>query len=76
MCIGASFATMEIKIVLAMLLQRFRMELPDGTRVDPRIAITMAPRGGLRMKVRDRRSARAATGRVRGRIRALVDLSN
>jgi cytochrome P450 len=76
MCIGASFATMEIKIVLATLLQRFRMDLPDGTRVDPRIAITMAPRGGLRMTVRDRRSAQGATGRVRGRIRALLDLPN
>jgi cytochrome P450 len=76
MCIGASFATMEIKIVLATLLQKFRIDLPDGTRVDPRIAITMAPRGGLRMTVSGRRSSPGAAGRVRGRIRALLDFPN
>jgi cytochrome P450 len=74
MCIGASFATMEIKIVLATLLQRFRLELPDGARVDPRVAITMAPRGGLPMTVRDRRAPLRAPGRVRGRVRELVRL--
>ncbi len=30
MCIGASFAMMELKIVLAMLLSKFRLELPAG----------------------------------------------
>ena len=74
MCIGASFATMEIKIVLATLLQRFRVATPDGARVDPRVAITMAPRRGLRMRVRSRGEAPRSPGRVRGRVRALVDL--
>jgi len=74
MCIGASFATMEIKIVLATLLQRFRMELPDGARVDPRVAITMAPRGGLKMIVRRRDAPAPAPGKVRGRVVSLVDL--
>jgi cytochrome P450 len=74
MCIGASFATMEIKIVLATLLQRFRVATPDGARVDPRVAITMAPRRGLRMRVRSRGEAPRTPGRVRGRVRALVDL--
>jgi cytochrome P450 len=74
MCIGASFATMEIKIVLATLLQRFRVELPDGARVDPRVAITMAPRRGLRMRVRPRSASPRTPGRVRGLVRELVDL--
>ncbi len=74
MCIGASFATMEIKIVLASLLQRFRMEMPEGARVDPRVAITMAPRGGLRMIVRPRSAPQGSPGRVRGRVLALLDL--
>jgi cytochrome P450 len=73
MCIGASFATMEIKIVLATLLQRFRLELPDGERVDPRVAITMAPKGGLRMIPR-RSGDPVRRGRVRGKVRDLVDL--
>ncbi len=54
MCIGASFAMMEIKIALACLLARFHLELPRDARVDHRVAITMAPKGGLRMKVRPR----------------------
>jgi cytochrome P450 len=76
MCIGASFATMEIKIVLATLLRRFRVEMPEGARVDPRVAITMAPKGGLPMIVR-RRSDDVRRGRgIHGRVRELVDLPN
>jgi cytochrome P450 len=72
MCIGASFATMEIKIVLAAMLQRFRFELPPGARVDPRVAITMAPRRGLRMTLRSRSQPIRGNGGVRGRVRELV----
>jgi cytochrome P450 len=74
MCIGASFATMEIKIVLATLLQRFRFEMPEGARVEPRVAITMAPKGGLRMTVRRRDDPVASRRRVGGSVRELVDL--
>ncbi|MBS2015117.1 MAG: cytochrome P450 [Deltaproteobacteria bacterium] len=81
MCIGAAFATMEIKIALAMLLQRFRIEMPEGARVDPRVAITMAPRRGLHVVVRRADKAwqapvrtRAANGGIRGGIRDLVQL--
>jgi cytochrome P450 len=74
MCIGASFATMEIKLILAILLQRFRLEMPDRARVDPRVAITMAPKGGLRMRVRRRTDGASRGGGVRGRVRELVDL--
>jgi cytochrome P450 len=50
MCIGAAFAIMEIKIVLAMLLQRHRFELASK-RVDRFISITMMPKGSLHMKL-------------------------
>jgi cytochrome P450 len=71
MCIGASFATMEIKIVLAMLLSRFWPELPRGSRVDPRVAITMAPRGGLRLRLRARGDAPGSVG-FEGKVRKLA----
>lgn len=74
MCIGASFATMEIKIVLATMLQRFHLELPSGARVDPRVAITMAPRGGLPMTVRGREQS-LQQSRVSGKVRSLVKLA-
>jgi len=72
MCIGASFAMMEIKIVLAMLLSRFRLELPAGSHIDPRVAITMAPRGGLKMTVRERRTAPSRVARFDGKVRRLA----
>jgi cytochrome P450 len=74
MCIGASFATMEIKIVLAMLLSRFELEMAESSRMDPRVAITMAPPKGLRMRVRARGDRAKKPGRLSGKIRDLVDL--
>jgi cytochrome P450 len=74
-CIGAQFAMTEIKIVLAMLLQRFRVELIPGTRVDRAVSITMSVKGALPMRIeaRDRRSDRVAGGVV-GDVREMVDL--
>jgi cytochrome P450 len=78
MCIGAAFAMMEIKIALAMLLQRFRVERARAGRIDRRVAITMAPRNGLRMIIRKAdgawKSARRALPDVRGDIREIVEL--
>lgn len=72
MCIGAAFAMMEIKIVLAMLLSRFRLELPAGSRVDQRVAITMAPHHGLKMTVRARDRAPARAVHFEGKVRKLA----
>lgn len=75
MCIGAAFATMEIKIALAMLLQRFRVELLPHTQLDRRVAITMAPKGGLPIVVRPADDAwRTGPRDVRGDIHELVEL--
>ena len=72
MCIGAAFALMEIKIVLAMLLQRFRPALPPGTRVDYQVKITLSPRGELPMVLAEREQPPRRTD-VRGTIRDVVD---
>ena len=78
MCIGAAFAMMEIKVALAMTLQRFRVERLAGTRTDRRVAITMAPKHGMRMRIRRADHAWAAARRslpaVRGDIHDLVEL--
>ncbi|NJN16287.1 MAG: cytochrome P450 [Oscillochloris sp.] len=73
MCIGTTFALMEIKLVLARIIQRFRLEFPAGTRIDPELPLTLRPRGGMRMQVRPQDRAFRA-GRVQGGIRRVLDL--
>lgn len=75
MCIGAAFATMEIKIVLAILLQRFRFELVPDARIDRRVAITMAPKHGMPMLLHRAGTSWRRSGEPRGDIHSIVELS-
>jgi cytochrome P450 len=54
-CLGAAFATYEMKLVLATLLATFELELRDRDVVPFRRNVTMGPRGGVRMRVLRRR---------------------
>lgn len=77
MCIGASFAIMEIKIVLAMLLQRYRLQCLPQQRVDRSGLIVITPKGGLPVIVhrQDHQFTRGVSG-IRGNIREMVTLPN
>jgi cytochrome P450 len=71
MCVGATFAMQEIKIVLSLLLQQFRLELPPQAVVNRLVGMTLAPKGGLPMVVREQDRAVAASvwsGDVRGMV--------
>ncbi len=48
-CIGNSFALQEAALVLAALLQRYRLDLVPGHRVELEPLITLRPRYGMRM---------------------------
>jgi len=48
-CIGNSFAMMQMPIVLAMVTQRFRLNLLPGERAVPEPAISLRPRDPLMM---------------------------
>ena len=73
MCIGSTFELMEIKLVLAMILQRFRLDLAPGARIDRRVTITMGPRHGMPMRLLPADAAlRPAV--VSGNIREMVAL--
>jgi cytochrome P450 len=75
MCIGASFALMEIKLVLAVLLQRFRLALPENALLDRSVTITMRPHPRMEMLVHAADGAYAADARgVRGDFARMVDL--
>ena len=75
MCIGATFAMMELKIVLAMLLQRYWLTLTPGARIARQVTINLSPRYGMPMTV-------GLAGQpirhvaVRGNIREMVDLED
>lgn len=46
-CIGAAFATMELVLILASILQRFQVEVPEPEKITPLPAITLRPEGGV-----------------------------
>ena len=50
-CIGNSFAMMEAQLILATVVQRWQLDLPDGHRVTPSARATMYPKDGLPMMV-------------------------
>jgi cytochrome P450 len=53
-CIGETFALVEAQIVVAMVVQRFRLGLAAGHVAEPEVHLTLRPRGGLPMTVRPR----------------------
>ena len=54
-CIGAAFAQVEARTVLARLFQRFRFELLNADKVHAHMGATLEPRPGVRMRVTPRR---------------------
>ena len=53
-CIGMAFALTEAQLVLATAAQRFQLCEVRGRIVEPEPLLTMRPRGGLPMLVRNR----------------------
>jgi cytochrome P450 len=56
-CIGNHFAMMEAVLLLATLAQRHRLEAAPGQELKLAASITLRPRAGTRMIVRDREEA-------------------
>jgi cytochrome P450 len=50
-CIGNTFALMELPLVLATIAQQFRFSLTDGLVVRPRPQLTLQPDGPMRLKL-------------------------
>ena len=51
-CIGRALAQMEMPLILARILRRYRIEPLTSERVRPDPRITLTPRGGLRVRIR------------------------
>ncbi len=74
-CIGAGFAMMEIKIVLSMLLQKYRLEYITEQTINRSGNIVMAPKNGIKMIVRKQdRDFSQGIGGVKGNVREMVEL--
>lgn len=74
MCIGVTFALIEMKIVLAMLVQRFRPTVAPGAKIDYRVGATISAPRGLPMKLLPAGTMHAPEA-VRGSIRELVQFA-
>lgn len=48
-CVGQNFALMEAKIVLSMILQRFRFHLSPGYKHAPSVVLTLQPEYGVQI---------------------------
>lgn len=76
MCLGASLGALQVRLILAMLLQRFRFKVVPGTRIDIKTNVVMTPSHGIPMLIhaQDRQLANSRS-HVKGYIREMVDLS-
>ena len=74
-CLGAPFALMSMKIVLAMVLQRYRLTVIPGSKISRKVLVLLAPKYGMPMTVQkqDREFTKSKT-EVRGDIHEMVDL--
>lgn len=75
-CLGAGFAAMSLRIVLPMILQRYRLTLAHGARIDRVVrGIVLGQKHGLPMLIapQDRHFRRRED--VRGDVHEMVDLS-
>jgi cytochrome P450 len=51
-CVGASTAVVELKMAVAMIAQRYELDLAPGQRVEGAAGTTMHPRYGMNMRIR------------------------
>ena len=58
-CIGNAFAMMEMQIIVPMLIQRFRLDLVPGFRLELDPSVTLRPKNGVPVTLR--RSERAVS---------------
>jgi cytochrome P450 len=77
MCIRSSFAMQELKVILALALERYRLEFVPAVSVDRLVHVTLTPKNGMPMIVHKQdRQFDQGVGCVRGNIRGMVRLPN
>ncbi len=74
MCIGSGFALMEMKIVLSMILQRYRFSVVPNSQVDRKQIAAMAPKQGMPMVVY-KQDRQFVANPVKGNVHEMVNLA-
>lgn len=75
MCLGSAFAGQLVRVVLAMLLRRFRIELADGAEISRSMhGIALAPKKGIPVSLGPYTGTPAPRAAIRGDIREIVTL--
>lgn len=72
-CLGATFAIMEMKLVLPAILQRYRVRLPANARIDLGGSPLATPKQGMKVRLA-RPGSKLVKSVVQGNIRQLIDL--
>jgi cytochrome P450 len=76
MCIGAAFATLSLRLMLPMILSRFRLRLVDGANVSRRMGgIIMGTKHGMPMFIAPQDRWFTRPSRIRGDIHEVCDLT-
>ena len=63
-CTGQPLAQLEMKLVVAALARRWRLDLAPGARVEPYPLLSLGPKDGLPMVVRKRNSVQGTAYNV------------
>jgi cytochrome P450 len=72
-CLGAEFALLEMRLVLPLIVQRFRLSLAEGVKIDRGGPIFVFPSPSLPMRVQPPGTP-FTKSTVRGNIHAVIDL--
>jgi cytochrome P450 len=72
-CLGISFAQLELKLAIARVMQRFRLTVVPGATIDAIVQLTLRPDQGVPMTVHAQDRAFSASP-VTGNIHRMVDL--
>jgi cytochrome P450 len=70
-CLGATFAQAELRLAIPVILQRYRIDVPQGARVDRGGTVLSFPKGGLDVYLR-KQDRRFFSSNVRGNVHDLV----
>ena len=74
LCLGVTFAMLELKLTVARVMQRVRLSVVAGARIDAGIQLTLRPTLGMPMVV-EPQDRRFAAAEISGDLRRLVEFA-